>query len=216
MSISAVLKSPRPSKAPGTTTLGRLLIAARRKLPGWDSRNWLRIRQIESFTAFLKDHQGSDVLEISPGKGAPWKALCRTYTSVAYPDFDICEHVLPRQFGIVIADQVLEHVAKPADAVRNIHAMLRPGGHAMIATPFLFRVHPRPHDYYRWTEEGLRQLLTEGGFLSEAIRTASWGNEACARAHIGGAVKDYGFRRNLSNNPEYPLIVWAFASKPTV
>nr|WP_287096061.1 methyltransferase domain-containing protein [Mesorhizobium sp.] len=46
-----------------------------------------------------------------------------------------------------MADQVLEHVHRPLAAAQNIHAMTRPGGWAMVATPFLFRVHARPHDY---------------------------------------------------------------------
>ena len=83
----------------------------------------------------------------------------------------------------------------------------------MVATPFLFRVHGRPHDYTRWTADGLKQLMVEGGFEAQAVETHSWGNKACARAHIGGIVRDYGFKRDLSNDPEYPLMVWAFARK---
>ncbi|RWK27414.1 MAG: SAM-dependent methyltransferase, partial [Mesorhizobium sp.] len=40
-----------------------------------------------------------------------------------------------------------------------------------------------------------------------------WGNKACARAHIGGPVRAYGLWRDLSNDEEYPLMVWAFAKK---
>jgi len=180
---------------------------------GYDRRNWLRIRQIEAFEDFLRSRPGqTDVIEISPGWNNHWSKLpFRSYRSVDYPEFDICRQALPEQFDIVIADQVLEHVARPHEAVRNIKAMLRPGGTALIATPFLFRVHARPHDYSRWTPAGLRSLLIEGGFTDDAIQTESWGNKACARAHIGGPVKDFGFGRDLSNDPEYPMMVWAFA-----
>jgi SAM-dependent methyltransferase len=181
---------------------------------GWDQRNWLRIAQIESWVGFLADLRPSDLLEISPGWNSMWSRVPNTrYTSVHYPQFDISEDLLDRTFDVIVADQVLEHVASPVAAVANIRQMLCPGGWAMIATPFLFRVHARPHDYYRWTEAGLRRLLLDGGFEEGAIRCFSWGNRECARAHIGGEVKPFGFGRPLHNDPEYPMMVWAFAQR---
>ena len=182
---------------------------------GYDERNWLRVRQIDSFHGFLQSRGAiGDVLEISPGWNQTWKRLpAASYTTVDYPGFDICRDVLPRRFDIVIADQVLEHVPGPVRAVHNVREMLEPGGHALIATPFLFRVHARPHDYHRWTEAGLRQLLLDGGFGENDVSVHSWGNRACVRAHAGGPVRDYGFYRDMRNEPEYPLMVWAFARR---
>jgi SAM-dependent methyltransferase len=183
------------------------------KYLGYDARNWLRVRQIDAFAEFLAAWPAASVLEISPGWNTYWKSRCRTYTSVDYPEFDICQAHLPREFDVVIADQVLEHVRQPVEAVKNMHRMLVPGGQLMLATPFLFRVHARPHDYNRWTEGGIRQLLMDGGFSDERINTHSWGNKACAKAHVGGPVRDYGWHRDMSNDPEYPMMVWAFAAK---
>jgi SAM-dependent methyltransferase len=186
---------------------------------GWDQRNWLRIRQIEAFTSFLTQRSPMGrVLEISPGWNEMWKRLAgpENYTAVEYPDYDVSRDVLPAQYDVVIADQVLEHVARPLQAMRHIHAMVAPGGHALVAVPFLFRVHARPHDYYRWTAAGLRELLLEAGFHASEIHVDSWGNKACVRAHIGGPVRDYGLWRDLSNDPEYPIMSWGFARKPAV
>jgi hypothetical protein len=203
------------------TILGRIkgkAVRFAKKRLGYDSRNWLRIRQIEAFTSFLKEEgrHTSPVLEVSPGWNTYWKNLCTDYTAVDFPDFDICKDALPRQFRTVIADQVLEHVRRPLAAARNIHAMTEPGGWAMVATPFLFRVHARPHDYNRWTAAGLKQVLVEGGFPEAEVQSFAWGNKACVRAHIGGGnrVLDYGFGRDLANDEEYPIMVWAFARKP--
>lgn len=180
---------------------------------GWDRRNWLRIKQIESFEAELaKRGPDETVFEVSPGWNRYWRDRCApNYHFANFPEFDIAREATKEQFDIVIADQVLEHVLDPVQAARNIRAMLKPGGTAMIATPFLFRVHARPHDYYRWTEPGLRQLLLNAGFSDDAIESHSWGNKACVRAHVGSDVKDFGFGRDLSNDPEYPIMVWAFA-----
>jgi SAM-dependent methyltransferase len=168
--------------------------------------------EIESWTAFLEKIGPVDILEISPGWNSMWARVpSKSYRSVDFPAFDIAKNALAEQFDVVIADQVLEHVSKPQDAVRNIKAMLRPNGWAMIAAPFLFRVHARPHDYYRWTEAGIRQLLVDGGFAESEIQTFSWGNKACVKAHLGGEVKPFGLGRDMRNDPEYPVMVWAFA-----
>lgn len=186
-----------------------------KRLLRYDNRNWLRIRQIEAFTVFLEaaNRKSRDVIEISPGWNRYWRALCPDYRSVDFPEFDICKDRTDEQYSIVIADQVLEHVQRPMAAVANIHAMVKPGGWAMVATPFLFRVHARPHDYNRWTPAGLKQLMVEGGFAEDDVQAFGWGNKACAKAHIGGPVRAYGMWRDLSNDEEYPLMVWAFARK---
>jgi SAM-dependent methyltransferase len=190
----------------------------RRKLQsvlGYDFTNWLRIKQIESWRNFFRRQDViGDILEISPGWNGTWRSIpCKSYSSCDYPDFDIARETLPRQFDYVIADQVLEHVLDADAAMKNIYAMVKPGGYALIATPFLFRVHARPHDFRRWTEAGLRHLLQNGGFADQDIESFSWGNKKCARAHIGGPVRSYGWGRDLSNDPEYPIMVWAFAKR---
>ena len=179
----------------------------------WNPRNWLRIKQIEAFEQFLAERPDAKVFEVSPGWNRYWKDRTSKYNSLDYPEFDICKESTRERYDIVIADQVLEHVQAPQEAVKNIYKMISPGGYAIVATPFLFRVHARPHDYQCWTEAGMRELLKEGGFKNEDIQTYSWGNKSCARAHIGGPVRDYGWYRNLKNDPEYPLMVWAFARK---
>jgi SAM-dependent methyltransferase len=182
---------------------------------GYDRRNWLRVAQIDAFLDFLRDNSAEDarVLEISPGTNRTWRDNCPNYTSVDYPAFNIETDILNDKFDFVIADQVIEHVRKPIDAVHNIRRMLRIGGHAMIAAPFLFRIHPRPHDFARWSPEGLKQLLIESGFSRDRISIDAWGNKQCVRAHIGGRVRDYGWFRPMANEPEYPIMVWAFAQR---
>ncbi len=194
-----------------TSFIRNKILGAISRFPGYDKRNWLRIRQIEAFEKILQGNPEVLVFEVSPGWNKYWKSRCKNYKSADYPEFDICKQRMVDQFDIVIVDQVLEHVADPERAIRNIHAMIKPGGLALIATPFLFRVHARPHDFTRWTQEGLVEILARNGFEKDCIQADSWGNKACARAHIGGPVRDYGFWRSLENDSEYPLQVWAVA-----
>lgn len=67
-------------------------------------------------------------------------------------------------FDAVICSEVLEHVSDPRVAVREIARVLRPGGVALISVPFLFRIHPDPNDYGRYTDQYWREVLATVGF----------------------------------------------------
>lgn len=73
-------------------------------------------------------------------------------------------------FDAIICADVLEHVTRPWDAIRNIEAALKPGGFLALSTPLNFRIHGMggydpcqgpPPDYWRFTEPGLRLLLRD-------------------------------------------------------
>ena len=182
---------------------------------GFDTTDWVRVVMYRECFAFLRSlgPERLDALEISGG--VQWRRALnfRSYTPTSYPGFDICAETLDRTFDVIIADQVFEHLKWPMRAGRNVYAMLRPGGHFVIATPFLLRVHASPIDCSRWTEQGLSCLLQECGFPEEEIRTASWGNRACVSANFT-KWRRRGWYRSLRNEPDFPVMVWAFARKP--
>ena len=153
-------------------------------------------------------------LEVSGDKWARFGFA--DYVSVGYPDYDVCATVYEREaFDLVIAEQVFEHVLWPYRAVRNVWAMLRPGGVFLISTPFLIRRHDVPVDCSRWTELGMKHLLAEGGFALADIETGSWGNRACVRAglQVPGYAIWLPWRHSLHNEPAFPVVVWALATK---
>jgi SAM-dependent methyltransferase len=67
-------------------------------------------------------------------------------------------------YRTVVCAEVLEHVSNPTSVLCNIKKMLAPGGKLIITTPFAFPVHNYPSDYWRYTPDGLRLLLTDAGF----------------------------------------------------
>jgi SAM-dependent methyltransferase len=181
---------------------------------GFETADWVRVvmyRRCFEFIRTLKP-ENLDVLEISGGPQWRRAFQFRSYVETQYPDFDICSQTLDRQFDLIIADQVFEHLPWPNRAGRNVFQMLRSGGTFVIATPFLVRVHKVPIDCSRWTEQGLSYLLQECGFLEENIKTDSWGNRACLKANLK-KWRSYGWFRSLQNEPNYPVMVWAFAHK---
>jgi SAM-dependent methyltransferase len=152
------------------------------------------------------------VLEIS---GDYWGRIeqFKTYRTVRYPEFDICSSTLGEQFDLIIAEQVFEHLHWPYRAGKHVHQMLEPGGHFLITTPFLVRIHKEPDDCSRWTETGIRYFLAECGFDLDRIRTGSWGNRACVRANFPHWAPYRRRLHSLRNEPDFPVVVWALAQK---
>ena len=142
----------------------------------------------------------------------PW----RDHTSLMYPDFDLCEPIADRRrFDVVICEQVLEHVVDPWTAAANLGELAVPGGHLIVSTPFLIKVHELPYfelrDYWRFTPRGLRTLLERAGLVVDTVET--WGNRRC----VAGNLRRWSaYRRwhSLRNDPDLAVQVWAFARKP--
>jgi SAM-dependent methyltransferase len=182
---------------------------------GYDLKHAIRIVYEEECQKWIRDlnPQQLDVLEISAG--ASWRNLpFKSYSEMNYPEYDICSQKIDRQFDLIIADQVFEHLLWPYRAGRNVYDMVKPGGHFLIMTPFLIRVHAVPTDCSRWTEMGLHHFLAECGFDFDQIRTNSWGNRKMLKANLVNWARA-GWRKNFPNEPAYPLQVWALARKPT-
>jgi SAM-dependent methyltransferase len=119
-------------------------------------------RRLERFVQETKDD--GPILDLGSGNRrlAPWVT---TLDIAAGPDVDVVGDIKALPFpaghaGVVIVQQVLEHVDDPAAAASEIRRILRDGGYAYIEVPFMFPVHD-PHDYGRWTEDGLRSLLRD-------------------------------------------------------
>ena len=76
-------------------------------------------------------------------------------------------------FDVVLCTQVLEHCDDPAEGVRELRRVLRPGGRVLLSTHGVQVYHPAPHDLWRWTHEGLERLfLTNGTWTSVSVRPA--------------------------------------------
>lgn len=78
---------------------------------------------------------------------------------------DVCQMPLANEsIDAVICKAVLEHVAEPQKAVKEIHRILKKGGRGFVYLPFLYPYHAHQgiyQDYYRYTEDGVRYLFKE-------------------------------------------------------
>ncbi len=67
-------------------------------------------------------------------------------------------------FDCVLSTQVLEHVEDPRTYLGEAHRVLRPEGSLVLSTHGVWRYHPDPGDYWRWTIDGLQLELSRAGF----------------------------------------------------
>jgi SAM-dependent methyltransferase len=156
-----------------------------------------------------------DAAEISGDSqaGLGWNS----FTSLNFPAFDLCADLDPSlrgRFDVVVCEQVIEHVPDPSAAAGNLRGLCRPGGHVVVSTPFLIRVHELPaygmRDYWRFTPRGLRRLLEQGGLTVDAVD--AWGNRSCVNGNLD-RWPAYRRWQSLRNEPDLPVQVWAFAHR---
>jgi SAM-dependent methyltransferase len=107
------------------------------------------------------------------------------YTYHGYRAIDAMapSHALPirsASVDTVFCTEVLEHVFDPKQSWAEISRVLKPGGQALVTTPFINRFHEAPYDFWRITpwahrrmaeQVGLEilEIRTRGGFLSVLI-----------------------------------------------
>ncbi|NLV55057.1 MAG: class I SAM-dependent methyltransferase [Acidimicrobiales bacterium] len=142
----------------------------------------------------------------------------KEFRALNYPEFDLCAELDDANRGscdVVVCEQVLEHVVDPFVAADHLFELLRPGGHAVVSTPFLIKQHELPLygmlDYWRFTPRGLGLLLERSGFVVDHVD--SWGS----RLGVLGNLDRWSAHRPwlpLSNRRDLAVVVWAFAHRP--
>ena len=116
-----------------------------------------------------------DMCVLSIGSGGPIEELVRKVAKgsgfkVVFSDIDpernpdvvddVTRSSFPdHSFDAVVVMEVLEHVINPLSAASEISRILKPGGRLIASTPFMFPLHDRPHDYFRYTRYGLACLF---------------------------------------------------------
>jgi SAM-dependent methyltransferase len=72
-------------------------------------------------------------------------------------------------FALVVTQETLEHVGNPEKAMSEIYRVMQPSGLLYCQLPFVIGYHPGPSDFWRFTREGIRQLVERQGFNCEEV-----------------------------------------------
>ena len=62
--------------------------------------------------------------------------------------------------GTVLCFETLEHVERPWVAMQEVYRVLKPGGMVVVSAPMNLLIHAFPSDYWRFTTQGIRTLLS--------------------------------------------------------
>jgi len=74
-----------------------------------------------------------------------------------------------RSFDRVISIVVLEHTAEPCRVLSEFRRVLSDSGTVHLVVPHMWEEHQRPHDYFRFTSNGIRYLMARAGFRVDRI-----------------------------------------------
>ena len=119
-------------------------------------------------------------------------------------------------FDALLNIVTLEHLRDPAQAIREMARVLRPGASVLIAAPHEWEVHQSPHDYFRYTRHGLAHLLEAGGFSDIEIVPAGGYFRLLSRRLLNGLQFFVGGARWLLFLPAAALLVPAALIVPSL
>jgi SAM-dependent methyltransferase len=126
------------------------------------------------------EERGCTVRGVEADEHAVRLARARGLT-VEHGTFDPVAHA-PASYDVVTLDQVLEHFVDPLAALRGVHAVLRPGGTAILSTPNAASVVARvagdrwihwhaPYHLHLFSRASLARAAELGGFAVIELRT---------------------------------------------
>lgn len=140
-----------------------------------------RVLKFENFSRYVAAlPQGGKVLDYGAGD-RPMEPMLKkkfdSYLAADYapsneahtnrPDIFITDDGLDvgdETMDCVVLTEVLEHIYKPVEALKDIHRILKPGGSVIGTVPFAVGEHEAPYDFHRYTSFALRQMFEEAGF----------------------------------------------------
>ena len=153
-------------------------------------------RAVELYCNALAQFASGHLLDLGCGQAplyGAYKEFVTTVTCIDWPGslhrsshvdvFADLNEPLPiegEQFDTVLSTSVLEHIWQHQLLWSEMARILKPGGHIILGTPFLYVVHEAPHDYFRWTAFALRQACLQVGLDVTELRAYGGGLDVLA------------------------------------
>jgi SAM-dependent methyltransferase len=149
----------------------------------------------------------SDVIHADPGN--PRATLVADLTDAA--------EIASDTFDCFICTQTLTYIYDVQRAVATIHRILKPGGVLLATVPGISQISPYDRDrwgeYWRFTTQSLRRLLTES-FAPEDVTVVAHGNVLASTAFLQGlAVEDLRHDELDHHDQRYEMLITGRAVK---
>jgi len=127
----------------------------------------------------------------NPSYKRHWDIKCDKFIKTAYRKEDDPDVVVdlnkPIPFYSNFADNAflfnaLNVLDNPKESLKEICRILKPEGTLFLSTSLIANEMPEPHDYYRFTNEGLERVLQEAGF--KQIKIIRIGERVSSATHL--------------------------------
>jgi SAM-dependent methyltransferase len=92
--------------------------------------------------------------------------------------------LLHHSVDCVLCMVVLEHTKNPREVLLEFARVLKPGGTLVMVVPFLWEEHQAPHDYFRFTQYGVRCLFDAAPFRLDLVSPMGGFFWVCARRSV--------------------------------
>ena len=112
-------------------------------------------------------------------------------------DLELLNKNISYQFDNVILFNVLEHIYNFNNCLNNCYSFLKKGGKFFGSTPFMFRIHSSPNDFFRYTEQSLKVSLEAAGFVKIKIFILDGGIFICFYNSISIITQKIPFLNNI-------------------
>jgi SAM-dependent methyltransferase len=172
------------TSVPSAQSISEARYVRERTEPDLADFDYLHLSDLREGLREVLPARSGKVLDYGCG-GSPYRGLlnCTTYHRADFPGAEGLDFVLnadtripaPAQnYDLILSTQVLEHVPDPQQYLVECKRLLRSGGRLVLSTHGTFHDHACPHDYWRWTADGLRITLERSGFrVSRLLKLTS-------------------------------------------
>ena len=167
-------------------------------------------RQLDRF--LIKYQTTVRILDIGSGGSSYARyfpnRFCVDIDPARNPDLVADAHCLPfadGEFEAILSTEMLEHTTNPKQVVNELMRVLKPGGRLILTTRFVYPLHDSPHDYFRFTKYGLKELFKDYQIVELVPETQSF-------SAIAALLQRLAFQGQFRFDKlvKFKLLVWAF------
>lgn len=91
-------------------------------------------------------------------------------------------------YDFILCFNTLEHIYNYGNVVSESYRILRPGGMFRGSSPFAYKYHEDPHDYFRYSHEAIERMFGEAGFERGIITGMSVGPFTLSLSQFDGLI----------------------------